>query len=72
MDCGGLNMLGPESGTVWRCCLRAGVCFKTLFLVARKLLFSWLPLDEDLISSCYTIPAWMLPCSCLNDNGLNL
>jgi hypothetical protein len=53
--CGGLNMLGPGSGTirryVWPCqreCVTVGVDFKTLILAIWKPVFSCLPSDKML------------------------
>jgi hypothetical protein len=57
--CGGLNILAPESVTIWRCgligvvgpcwrkCVPMGVGFKTLILAAWEPVFSCLPLNED-------------------------
>ena len=49
-----------------------GVGFKTHILAAWKLVFSYLPWEQDVELSSRTMPAWMLPFSCLDDNGLNL
>jgi hypothetical protein len=46
-----------------------GVVFKTLILAARKLV-SCLTSEQDVELSA--LPAWMLPFSHLDDNGLNL
>jgi hypothetical protein len=62
---------------VWPCwsrCITVGLGFNTLLLTTWKAVsfladFRWR--CRTLRSSC-TMPAWMLPCSCLNDNGLNL
>jgi hypothetical protein len=66
-------MFGPESGTIWRCDLVGGSvsrhCGCGLYILALwKPVFSCLPLGEDVEPTS----AWMLPCSCLDDNGLNL
>jgi hypothetical protein len=44
-----------------------GVDFKTLILAAWKPVFCQQPSDEAEELSC-TMPAWMLPCSRLDDN----
>jgi hypothetical protein len=44
--------------------------FKTLNLAAWKPVFCYQPSDEG-VEPSYTMPAWMLPCSCLDDNRLN-
>jgi hypothetical protein len=79
-------MCGPGSGTIRRCGL-AGVGVTLLeemyvcgcgfsdphpsFLEASILLFA-LETRYRTLSFYYTMLARMLPCSCLNDNGLNL
>jgi hypothetical protein len=78
-------MLGPGSGTIWRCgligvgvpcwrkCVTVGVGFKTFILAAWKPVFK-LPLEHEVELSAPPAPtsAGMLPCSQLDDNGLNL
>jgi hypothetical protein len=50
-----------------------GVGFKTLILADWKQVFFSQPSDEDVeLLSAFTMPAWMLPCSHLDENGLNL
>jgi hypothetical protein len=85
--CDGLYILGPGSGTIWRCGLvgigvtslewvcHCGCGYKILALVTWKSVFHWQPLDEDIELSAppdTLMPAWILPCSHLDDNGLNL
>jgi hypothetical protein len=43
---------------------------KTLILAAWRPVFCWQPSDQDV--ELYTMPAWMLPYSCLDNSGLNL
>jgi hypothetical protein len=70
--CDDLYMLGLECGTLRRYGL-VGMGFNTLVLASWKSVFCWQPSDEDVeLSSSYTMPAWMLLCSHLDDNGLNL
>jgi hypothetical protein len=70
-------MLGQGNGTIWRCGLvGVGVSLWAWANTPRCLEVS-LPLAAfwwrcRTLSSAYTMPAWMLPCSCLDDNGLNL
>ena len=78
-QCGGLNMLGPGSVTsvevwpCWRKYVTVGLSFKTLVLAAWQPVFFCVPLEQGVkLSSSCTIPAWVLPCSCLDDNGLQL
>jgi hypothetical protein len=71
--CGGLNMLGPGSGTIRRCglvevgvALLEEVChcrrgFKTLILAAWKPVFSGRPSDEDVELSAPHVP-WLPGC----------
>ena len=69
--CGSLNMLGPESGTIWRCGLvGVGVTlleevleevtvvidFKIFVLAAWKPVFSCLPLEQDVELSAHPSP----------------
>ena len=76
MECGGLNMLDPGSGTIRKCGLVGrivslwGIHNETLLLTIWKPVFSWRASDDDVELS--PPPARMLPCSCLDDYGLNL
>jgi hypothetical protein len=72
-------MLGPGSGTIRRCALVGGSVplWSGLWHLPSRFLEVSLPLaafgwrHRTLSSSC-TMPAWMLSCSHLDDNGLNL
>jgi len=78
--CDDLDMLGPGSGMIRRCGLVGGsvslweMFLETLLLAAWGCsVCSWLLSGEDVdLSSSCTMPAWMLPCSRLDDDGLNL
>ena len=68
--CDGLNRLGPESGTLRRCVLVGGSV--SLWVWAPWQQGFCLPSEQDVeVSFSYTMPAWTLLRSCLN-NGLNL
>jgi len=74
-----LHMLGPGSGPIRRCGLvgrrvSLRVDLETLLLaVGGCSICCWLLSVEDVkLSSFCTRPAWMLPWSCHDDNGLNL
>jgi hypothetical protein len=83
--CGGLNMLGPGSGTIRRCGL-VGVSVVLLEKVCHCGSGQWDPPPNHLgvsilaafrwrcrtLSYSCTRPAWTLPYSHLDDNGLNL
>jgi hypothetical protein len=62
-----------ESVSLCRQALRAS---RLKFCPVQKRASSWLPLDQEVelpVSSfSSTMSAWTLPCSCLDDNGLNL
>jgi hypothetical protein len=47
-----------------------GVGFETLTLALQEPVFSCLPLDQDV--ELLAPPGPCLPCSCLDDNGLDL
>jgi hypothetical protein len=78
-------MLGPGSGTIRRCglveegmALLEEVCHCGGGLIDPPpscLDASLLLLDFGtrcgILNYSYTMPAWTLPCSCLDDNGLN-
>jgi len=78
-------MLGPRSGTIWRCGLvkigvglleevcHGGHALKAIILAAWKPVFSCLLLDEDVeLSLLQSHSVGMMPCSCLDDNRPNL
>ena len=73
VECDGLYMLGPGSGTIGKCGLVSVGC-NTVVLAEWKSVFHYQPSDEDVELSAprCILPAWMLPCSCLDDTGLNL
>ena len=67
-------MLGPGSGTIWRCgligvgvpcwrkCVTVGVGFKTFLLAACKTVLSYLPLDQDVELLVPSMPCLNLCC----------
>jgi hypothetical protein len=56
---------------VWRKCVLMGAGFESFLLAARETVFC-LPAKQDVELSAPPVPAGMLPCSCLDDNGLTL
>jgi hypothetical protein len=76
--CGGLNMLGPEIGTIRRCDLVGGsvslwqIGFESLFLAVWETVF-WMQSEEDVELSAPLAPCLPECCHASHlDNGLNL
>ena len=85
VECNDLNKLGPGNGAFRICCLAGevllflrkcftvGVDIEALLLAFWKIVFSCLPVQHDVeLSASCTIPVWSLPCTHLDDIGLNL
>jgi hypothetical protein len=86
-NCDGLSILGPGSDIIWRCDLVGVGVSLWVWALHKPSLCLWkfhprclevsIPLAafgwrRRTLSSACSMPAWILPCSHLDDNGLNL